>query len=329
MKVFKLALAILGGAAAVLAHRRQSPPSGSLVVSKNPSHGQYQTIQAAVNALSKTSTRSQRIFIEPGTYNEQVVIPALKGPLAVFGSTASTADYTHNTVTITHNLSQKNHLSDQETGTVRVMSPHVALYNVAIVNSFGEGSQAIALSAEQDQFACYGCAIHGFQDTLLSQSGRQFYSQSYITGATDFIFGQHAQTVIYKSQIGVLNKPLGYITASGRPDANDPSYYLITDSHIRAADGEKVAAGAYYLGRPWGPFARVTVQDSQLEAVVNKAGYSASGKDTSHTQLAEHHNSGPGAQGPRVAFDKQLPQRVDISTVLGSNYGGWIDANYL
>ena len=38
-------------------------------------------------ALSKTTTSTQTIFIEQGTYDEQVYIPSLKGGLIIYGQT--------------------------------------------------------------------------------------------------------------------------------------------------------------------------------------------------------------------------------------------------
>lgn len=66
----KLILNLLLGAAGVLAASRTSPPSGCVHVAK--SGGQYTTVQAAVNSLSKTSGAAQCIFIDQGTYTEQV-----------------------------------------------------------------------------------------------------------------------------------------------------------------------------------------------------------------------------------------------------------------
>jgi pectinesterase len=40
-----------------------------------------------VAALSKTSTETQTIFIEEGTYEEQVYIPSLAGELIIYGET--------------------------------------------------------------------------------------------------------------------------------------------------------------------------------------------------------------------------------------------------
>lgn len=71
--IMKLLLNILLGTTAVLAASRTSPPSGCVHVAK--SGGQYTTVQAAVDSLSTTSTAAQCIFIDQGTYTEQVDPP--------------------------------------------------------------------------------------------------------------------------------------------------------------------------------------------------------------------------------------------------------------
>jgi pectinesterase len=100
MKTFILTLSF---AISALATSRMTAPSGSLVVAK--SGGEYSTVRttephnheglatntrqlsAAVAALSKTSTSTQTIFIEEGTYDEQVYIPSLAGELIIYGQT--------------------------------------------------------------------------------------------------------------------------------------------------------------------------------------------------------------------------------------------------
>lgn len=47
----------------------------------------------------------------------------------------------------------------------------------------GQGSQAIALSAQADQQGYYGVKLQGYQDTLLANDGNQIYAQGYIDGA--------------------------------------------------------------------------------------------------------------------------------------------------
>lgn len=66
----KSIIRLLVGATAVLAASRTTTPTGCVHVAK--SSGSFSTIQAAVNSLSTTSTTAQCIFIDQGTYNEQV-----------------------------------------------------------------------------------------------------------------------------------------------------------------------------------------------------------------------------------------------------------------
>lgn len=202
-----LLLAILAGFA--LATSRTSPPAGCLSVGQ--STGDYSTIQAAVNALDTTSANPQCIFINPGTYVEQVLVPARKAQLSVYGYTLDTSGYAANTVTITGNKSQKLNISNDETATLRVKSVNFRLYNVNVNNSFGKGSQAVAVSAYADS-GYYGCAFTGFQDTLLAQTGNQVYARTLIQGATDFIFGQHAPAWFEKCDVRVLTASIGYVT---------------------------------------------------------------------------------------------------------------------
>lgn len=131
-----------------LAHSasRTTAPSGALVVSKSASSGQYSTIQKAVDALSSSSS-AQSIFIEAGTYNEQVYIKKLSGALTIYGYTKDTTSYSSNQVTITHGLSLASQSTDDLTATLRVWTSNFKMYNVNVVNSYGSGSQALALSA--------------------------------------------------------------------------------------------------------------------------------------------------------------------------------------
>jgi pectinesterase len=182
-----------------------------MVVSKSPSAGQYSSVSAAVKAISTSSTAAQCIFIYPGTYAEQVLVPSLKSQLSIYGSTSDTASYAANTVTLTSSLSQANGLSNDETGTLRVKAAGFRLYNVNVNNGYGKGSQAVALSAQVDS-GYYGCAFTGFQDTLLANSGRQVYSRCLVQGATDFVFGRRGAAWFERCDVRVVTASLGYVT---------------------------------------------------------------------------------------------------------------------
>ena len=162
-----------------LAIARTTPPAGALVVG---SGAQYKKVQDAVNALKGGNAAT--IFIQPGTYNEQVYIPATAPALTIYGSTPDTSSYTANTVTITAKSSISSAGNDDKSATLRAWSKGLKMYNVNVVNAYGKGEQAVALSAYGDQQGYYGCQFRGYQDTVLANQGKQVYGQSLIEGAT-------------------------------------------------------------------------------------------------------------------------------------------------
>ncbi|KAB2569326.1 Pectinesterase [Lasiodiplodia hormozganensis] len=318
---------ILAIASPVLA--LSSPPSGALTVG---SSGKYSTIQDAVDALSTSSSSEQVIFIYEGTYKEQVVIPQLSGALTVYGQSDS-ASYSGNTVTITAGKSQADGLNNDGTATLAVHTGNVKIYNLNVENTYGKGSQAVALSAyASGNHGYYGVKLTGFQDTLLAQEGNQVYAQSYIEGATDFIFGQEAAAWFEACDIRVASASVGYVTANGRDGSSNPSYYVINNSSVAAASGASVSSGAIYLGRPWRNYARVVFQETELSDIINAAGWavwSTSDTRTDEVTFAEYGNSGDGAStSGRASFSKQLSSPVSMSDVLGSDYADWIDSSY-
>lgn len=325
-------LSFLSLAATALAAGRTSPPSGCLVVSKSATSGQYSTVQAAVNALSTSSTAAQCIFIYQGTYSEQVYVQARKAALTIYGYTTDTSSYSGNTVTITQKKSQDDGIGNDETATLRAWSTNFKVYNINLVNTRGKGSQALAVSAQADKQGYYGVQFKGFQDTVLANKGAQVYAKCYIEGATDFIFGQTATAWFDGSDIRVLSASLGYITANGRDSSSNPSYYVINKSSVAAASGNSVSSGAYYLGRPWRNYARVIFQSTSLSNVINSAGWvqwQSSDPRTDNVYFGEYSNTGAGASGTRASFAKKLSSPVSISTVLGSGYTSWVDTAYL
>ena len=180
-----------------------SPPPGALVVPTK-----FKTIQAAVNAAQN----GQTIFIEPGTYEEQVFVQPGKKGLTIIGSSSQENSYRDNRVTIQQGKSQADGINNDQTGTLRAHGDSLKVYNVNLVNTKGRGSQALALSAYGDKQGYYGCQFRGFQDTILSEKGHHYFANSLIEGATDFIFGQHAQTWFQECDIHVTAQ--GWITGT-------------------------------------------------------------------------------------------------------------------
>lgn len=249
----------------------------------------------------------------------------------MYGYTTNTASYTSNVVTITHSSSLLSGAADDEhTGTVINLSANTKFYNINIKNTYGKGSQAIALSAYNTEQGYYGVGLYGYQDTLLAQTGNQVYAKCYIEGAVDFIFGQHARVWIDGSDLRVSG--VGAITANGRASSSDVSYYVINRSSVAAKSGTTIASGSIYLGRPWSQYARVVFQKTVLSAIINSAGWEVWSSSTSNTggvTFEEYGNTGAGASGTRASFSSKLSSAVSISTILGSSYTSWVDSTYL
>ncbi|PAV22412.1 carbohydrate esterase family 8 [Pyrrhoderma noxium] len=321
----------------VFAASRTSPPSGAIVV--NPStttSGQFKTLSSAIASLDDTSTKS--IFIYPGTYNEQVLIDR-SGPLTIYGYTEDTSDFSKNQVSIVNSLSAGEAGSDDASGTLRIKTNKVALYNIDVRNDFGisqSSGQAIAVSAYGSQFGAYACRFYSYQDTLLAQSGVQVYLKSYIEGAVDYIFGQHAQA--YFEGNTLASKGAGCITANGRPDTSDSSTYVFNKSKVIAAsDAFSNVTGKVYLGRPWSDYARVVFLNSNLGSQMNSAlwsQWSSSTPNTDHILFGEYNSQGDGAENvSRPSFVTVLSSSqaasYTISSTLGSDYTSWVDTSYL
>ncbi|KAK0186335.1 pectin lyase fold/virulence factor [Armillaria mellea] len=330
---------VVNGTPAVKRDSRTSAPSGAVVVrGSGTKSGEYSTVQGAVNSLPNDGT-ARVIFIYAGkfslgTYSEQVYIDR-KGKTTIMGQTSDTSSYTGNTVTITHSSSLGTAGTDDLTGTLRVHKDDFSLYNVNVKNTFGQAStngQALALSAYGSNQGYYGCQGN-YQDTVLAETGNQFYGSCYIEGAVDYIFGQYARAYFHKNMIASVGA--GAITASGRTSSSGTSLFVINKATITTSSSAKTSLqGKVYLGRPWGNYARVVYTSCSLGNLINGAGWeqwSSSSPNTDHVTFAEYESIGSGASGTRASFSTKLSSTggYTISDVLGSNYASWVDSNYL
>ena len=80
------------------------------------------------------------------------------------------------------------------------------------------GFPAVAVRTSAEYITFYNCKIDGFQDTLYTHTGRQFFRDCTISGTIDFIFGnsavvfQNCKIVVNTPQLGAQN----VITANGK-----------------------------------------------------------------------------------------------------------------
>lgn len=307
---------------------RIKPDQGALVVDATGAYpNSFRTISAAVAALHNKAD-AQKIFIFPSTYNEQVSIPRHKGLVTIQGYTNEATSYKKNQVTITNNISRLTAPDNYKTATFSVQSPNVRLYNLNIANTFGQGAQALAVSAVNTNQGYYGCKFTGFQDTVLSHIGRQIFAKSYISGAVDFIFGMNATTLFHEIDIETVSN--GFITANGRNDPDNNYMYVFNKANITGTSGP----GSTVLGRPWRPYAKVIFQESYMSDVVAPEGWSRwdSTSSVDHVVYREYKNYGPGANtSERVPWSSQATSLITPTDMFGSNFEkeSWVDTDYL
>ncbi|KAF8197100.1 carbohydrate esterase family 8 protein [Pholiota molesta] len=332
---------------------RTSPPSGAVVVDQaTRARGVYERPSCCEFAPNDSSSRT--IFIFPGTYSEQVVI-SRSGPLTIFGSTTDTTSYLQNTVTITHSESAGQSGSDPTSATLQVNKANFNLYNVNLKNTFGEAAtngQALAVSASGTQQGYYGVSFTSFQDTVLAETGVQFYANSFIEGAVDFIFGQHGHA--FFQNVVISSTSQGSITADG-PSSSTDGIFVINQSNIvlspNAVSGTSgnVFWGVLGLTPPGMRLIqyyshsflltapsqhRVVFTNSVLGSHINPAGWSIWSTATPNTDdvlFAEFGNTGPGAAGTRASFATKLTSTAGytISDILGSNFATWVDTSFV
>ncbi|GJP58675.1 hypothetical protein CLOP_g2070 [Closterium sp. NIES-67] len=258
------------------------------VVGKNE---KYKKISDALKAAPKTGLYV--VYIKAGTYKEKLVVNR-EGVIFVGDGMTKTI--------ITGKDSVAGGFTTYNTATVSVKRNYFQAAGIKFENTAGpSGNQAVALMIDADKTVIYDCSATGYQDTLYTHSGRQYYRNSFISGFTDFIFGNAAAEIencTIEMRAGKSNIP---ITASGR-ESETPTGIVIRYSFVTAEKG--VTNG--YLGRPWKKCARTVYIQTYLPKQINKDGWSTWNGDTygKCVYYAEKDSEGPGAYKPRAKWVK-------------------------
>lgn len=223
------------------------------------------------------------------------------------------------------------------TATLLIDGDHVTLRGLTVENAAApreKVGQAVALYVDAQDFLCEDCALLSYQDTLFTaplppreveKNGflgpkqftprtpqRHTYRRCLIRGDVDFIFGGAAawfEACEIRSADGRADRAepyLGYATAASTPEGQPFGYVF----HRCRFTGENVPPASVYLGRPWREFAQTVLLDCELGAHIHPDGFGEwSGRGAAGGVFyAERGSYGPGAQGDRVAFARQLEQ---------------------
>ncbi|EKD21435.1 pectin methylesterase [Drepanopeziza brunnea f. sp. 'multigermtubi' MB_m1] len=270
--------------------------------------------------------------VYPGTYKEKLTIS--KDSITIKGSAYPSTNPSANLALVTYATYASAVGSNDASATLLVNSNSFKMYNMNITNSAGTASQAVAVSARGLYGGFYACAFKGWQDTLYAHTGSQFYGRCYIEGAVDFIFGTTGQAWFQGCTVGVMRSG-SVVTAQGRDASNTDGFFVFDRAEwgeksklVVGAGGATAAKGTSYLGRPWGDYARVVFQNSNLEKIIVAAGWMPwnAAQVLTNVYFAEYANS--NAAGTRVGWAKALSSAYSIGTILPT-YSSWVDKVFL
>ncbi|KAK0116107.1 hypothetical protein ONS95_013139 [Cadophora gregata] len=311
------------------------PSTDTYVVSLTPTDGQYGSVQAAISALPFDGAE-KTIFILPGTYTEQININRT-GKVMLLGMTNFVNDFSQNQVKIQFTYGVSTSAGQNELtpviNTKKTDGSGLALYNIDFVNTFPQTNSYAALAADfyGTNMAAYGCSFIGFQDTLLANKGTQVFSNCYIEGSVDLIWG-FSQAYFGQCYIAT-NTPGSCIAAQSRSSASATGGYVFDACAVTYTGTYGSFYGLLYLGRPYSNFSVVVYKNSYIDKHINAAGWNVWSKtnpQTSNVLFGEYNNVGPcawSASTTRASFATNLTAAqaavYDLPSFLGST--SWID----
>ncbi|SFL43446.1 pectate lyase, PelA/Pel-15E family [Gracilibacillus orientalis] len=274
-----------------------------LVVAQDGS-GDYDTVQAAIDAVPDNNRNPVTIFVKDGTYKEVVTIPNNKPFVTLLGESKTDTIITYDNYAGRDN-GVGGTMGTSGSASVYLRADDLRIENLTLENSFDEsadveGQQAVAVYASGDRQYFNDVRFIGNQDTLYTHSGTQYYGDVYIEGDVDFIFGG-ARVVIDDAVIHSLDRGSdsnnGYVTAASTLLSEEYGMLFLDSKFTSDAPAETV-----YLGRPWPAggnseaIGSVVIKESKLGEHIKPEGWtSMSGLQPEDARLYEYKNEGPGA----------------------------------
>ncbi|KAA8548962.1 hypothetical protein F0562_000646 [Nyssa sinensis] len=274
----------------------------NVVVAKDGS-GKYKTITEALDDIPVKSNSTFIIYVKAGIYEESVELSKSMRFVMLIGDGPTKTK-------ITASKSKVGGSSTYKSATFAANGDGFIAKDIGFENSAGsEMHQAVALRVSSDRSIIYNCQIDGYQDTLYAHVHRQFYRDCTISGTIDFIFGDAAS--VFQNCKMVVRKPMDnqmcMVTAQGRKEHFETTAIVLQNCTI-TAEPDVLAAKPpvrIFLGRPWKPFSRTIIMNSQIDSIIDPQGwYEWAG--TIHLDTlyyGEYNNRGPGSvQTKRVTW---------------------------
>jgi polygalacturonase len=301
-----------------------APPEDETLYVAADGTGDFYSIQRALDAAPKDGAW---VLVAPGTYREVLTIDKPNIRLRSANSDAS------KTVVVNDRSAGANG-GTLHSATVNVTADNFFAENITFENDFNAthpqlpaGSQALALLVTGDRAIFHNMRLLGNQDTVYAGSRncapdglgciptRQYFSDCYIAGNVDFIFGD-SKAVFYHCEIHSTAHAGGYITAQSRHYPGEDSGFVLNNCKLIADAG---LTGKVYLGRPWRPYATVIYLNTEMGGHIDPAGWREWHPGETHSidtvYYAEYNSTGPGAQ-----HDQREPHTHFLSPEQASHY---------
>ena len=271
--------------------------------------GNFKTVQEAINAAPDNQSFRTTIYIHKGVYKEKVTVPSTKKNLTLIGEDLSKTILTYDDY---HpKVVGKDTINTNTSFSFSIEAEGFTAENITFENASGPVGQAVAVKITSDKVIFRNCRFIGNQDTLLANgTGRIYFSNCYIEGTTDFIFG--SAIALFEDCL-IRSKKNSYITAASTPQGNKYGYVFM-NCRFEADTTAKMV----FLGRPWRPYAKVVYIECWLGSHIRPDGWDnwRNPENEKTAYYAEYKSKGPGANSTtRVPWSHQLTnEEVKIYT---------------
>lgn len=147
---------------------------------------------------------------------------------------------------------------------------------MTIRNSAGAGAgQAAALTRGASFVTFYQCRFEGFQDTVFSKYGVQFFKECEVSGTIDFIFGDgqaYFQDSVIYARLAVPGQEIT-ILAPGFDSTAMNSGLILQNCTITPTSELRNSVVTSYLGRPWKDHSTTIIMSSFIDDFIDPQGW--------------------------------------------------------
>ena len=297
----------------------QKPAVKKTLLVATDGSGQFKTVQEAIDSAPAGNVR---INIKPGEYRALISISTNGVELRGLGKTPQDTVLIYDNSAGTPGPDGKQ-LGTGRSGTILLTGDDFYAENLTIANDFekhhersNQGSQAVALHVTGDREVFRKVRFLGFQDTLYADSklchapgdgatchaAREYYSDCYIEGHVDFIFGD-AKAVFDRCEIHTLPHVMDTLTAQSRLRPEEDSGYVFRDCTVTGDPGSQ----DILLGRPWRAYSTVVFLNTDFKAPLDPAGWKEWSGALATSDYEEYNSHGmAGDVTKRIAPSKQI-----------------------